>query len=82
MKIKETRNVTTKHMILTPDLFNCCNFAVHTLQALKFFTLNSTSSTVAWEKFNLMTLIPHLTTSCNTSNCSEVGPMVATILLS
>ena len=43
---------------------------------------NSTSSTVAWLKFNLITVIPAWTNSCNTGNCSDVGPIVATIFVS
>ena len=52
-----------------------------TLHALRLVVRSSTSSTVAWEKLRRMTVIPAWTSSCRTGSCSEVGPIVATILV-
>mmetsp|Transcript_26987 Transcript_26987/g.38693 ORF Transcript_26987/g.38693 Transcript_26987/m.38693 type:complete len:206 (+) Transcript_26987:1069-1686(+) len=51
------------------------------LQSFRFFIRSSTSSTVAWLKFNLIMRNPESTSCCNTGSCSEEGPIVPTIFV-
>ena len=73
-------------MVSSSTLRQFCNTDESLLRSCwasaKFSHRSSTSSRVACEKFSRITVIPALTTLNSGSRCSDVGPIVATILVS